>query len=1042
MGTVNDASGGVLADVVVSAKNIDTDVTRSTTTNQAGNYLFLGLGAGSYEVSASRSGFMTARRLGLVLRVSDEVRIDLSLTVGEARESVSVTAAAPLVQTESGTVSTVVNKQAIQELPNAGRQLQNLALIVPGVSGGWNLSTAANRYGKARENTEGAFNVNGARSRSNDYLFDGMPMLVQQYSVFNFEPSNEAVQEFAILSVIPPAEYGRTMGGQVNVVTRTGSHAFHGAGYEFFRNDVLNANDTLRKRGGLERGQVRHNQFGGSLGGPIWKQKHFFFVNTELLRNLEASSSRTVNVPTPAERSGSLNYTDSTGVRRVLDLSNQITSVSKKLLSLYPEPNTSLAGGNYTAGLAIGLHDYQYAARSDHHFSNLDVVTIRTAWNLNDQIYIIDLFGGPYIPGFPLPNPERTTNGTLGYSHVFGPQLLNETRIGVNRYGNILANGDQRNASEFGLPNGTNANGIPSISFAQGGLADLGGLDWYNRDQNETTVFASDIVSVLRASHSMKFGVEGTRHHFNTRGASNQRGSIFFDGSRNTLIPKTAANAEANVLADLMLGLPYQATITTGAFGRGYRQSSWAWFAQDSWRATRRLTLDYGLRYEYSAPYTEVNSKLSNVVPGLGLVTAKSSNWPGFYRPDRNNFGPRAGFAYDVTGKGRTVIRGGMAVLYETLLQASTVQQVENNAPFSAAAVTTAPTPFAKDSSPSQTLLNLRSSAQPSNSLAAVPLDLSNPYSTQFSFDVQQALSQSWLVELGYRATRGVRLPFNYNINQIPVDLLTAGQRSQIAALISLGADTAPVVDKLRPYPDFNSITLYTNSANSIYHSLQFKLERRFHAGLNLLAGYVWSKSIDNASDFGSGDSSEVVLDSLNLHAQRAVSSFDVPHRFTAAFNYLLPSARLGAWKSIFAGWQMNGVITAQSGQPFTPYTSQFDPYRNETFNRLDVVGDPNRNIASGYAYNPSVFTTPAVGTFGNSGRNIVRGGGYNSANLSLFRYFPLRESVRLQLRFEAENAFNHVNFQGPVTDHATAPGLFVAAAPPRIVQLGAKISF
>ncbi len=577
-------------------------------------------------------------------------------------------------------------------------------------------------------------------------------------------------------------------------------------------------------------------------------------------------------------------------------------------------------------------------------------------------------------------------------------------------------------------------------------MADLGGLPWYNREQNENTIVAADTFSLLRGSHNLKFGGEGDRHHFNTRGASNQRGTIFFDGSRNTLIPKTPANTEANVLADLMLGVPYQATITTGAFGRGYRQWAWAAFVQDSWRATRRLTLDYGVRYEYSAPYTEVNNKLSNVVPGVGLETPQSPGWIGLYRPDRNNFGPRIGFAYDVTGHGRTVVRtvvrGGFALLYETLLQASTVQQIENNAPFSAAAVTTSPTPFSKDASPSLTLLNLRAAAQLSKSLAAIPLDLRNPYSMQFSLDVQQALSRSWVVELGYRATRGVRLPFDYDINQVPLDLLTAAQRGQIASAIKSGADTAPVVDPLRPYPGFNSITLYTNSANSIYHSLQFKVERRFHAGLNLLAGYVWSKSIDNASDFGSGDSSEHVLDSRNLRAQRAVSSFDIPHRFTAAFNYLLPAPGLQSMRPLLSGWQVNGMITVQSGQPFTPYTSQFDPYTNQSFNRLNVVGDPNRNVPPGRAYNPAAFAIPAIGTFGVSGRNIVRGGGYNSANLSLFRNFALRESVRLQMRFEASNALNQVNFQGPITDQSTAPGVFVAAAPPRIVQLGAKISF
>jgi Carboxypeptidase regulatory-like domain/TonB-dependent Receptor Plug Domain/TonB dependent receptor len=1041
-GTVTDSSGAVLSGALVKAQDLDIGVSRSTLTNQSGVYLLLGLQAGNYEILASSPRFATAKRAGVVLRVNDEVRIDLSLTPGETRESVVVTESAGLVQTESSAASAVVNERAIQDLPNDGRQLQNLALIVPGVSAGWNLSTAANRYGKARENTEGAFNVNGARSRSNDFLFDGMPMNLRQYSVINFEPSNEAVQEFDVVSSTPPAEFGRTMGGQISVVTRAGSSHYHGAGYEFFRNDALNANDTLTKRAGLPRGEVRHHQFGGSLGGPIWKQKHFFFVNTELLRNLEASQSRTVNVPTDGERRGQIPYTDGAGAQRVLDLSSRITPVSARLMALYPQPNSSLPDGNYNAALAIGLHDYQYHVRTDHHFTECDIVTMRSSWNLNDQIYLIDLFGGPYIPGFTLPNPERTTNGTIGYTHVFGAQLMNEARLGVNRYGNILANGDQRNAANFGLPNGSSANGIPSISFAQGGLANLGGLSWYNREQDELTVYASDTVSLLRGAHSVKLGAEGSRYHFNTRGADNQRGTIFFDGSRNSLIPKTAVNAEANALTDLLLGLPYEATITVGQFGRGYREWAWAAFAQDSWRATRRLTLDYGVRYEYSAPWTEVNGKLSNFVPGLGLVSQQSPGWPGLYRPDRNNFGPRFGFAYDLTGKSRTVVRGGFGMLYETLLQASTVQQIENNAPYSAAAVTTAPTPFAQDNSPSRTLLDLRGSAEPSRSLAAIPLDLRNPYTMQFSLDAQQALGQGWVVELGYRATRGVRLPFDYDINQVPLDTLTAGQRSRIAAALGSPAGTAPVVDPLRPFPGFNSIALYTNSANSIYHSLQFKVERRFHAGLNLLAGYAWSKSIDNASDFGSGDASESVLDSRNLRAQRALSSFNVPHRLTASFNYVPPEPRVRALRQTLGGWQLNGVITIQSGQPFTPYTSQFDPYTNQSFNRLNVIGDPRQNAPAGHAYNPSAFALPAVGSFGASGRNIIVGDGYRGANLSLFRNFALRESVHLQIRLEAENSLNQVNYQGPITDQSTTPALFVATAPPRLVQLGAKISF
>jgi hypothetical protein len=1038
-GAVSDSSHGVIVGASVLIRNMNTGVVRTTTTNGSGVYQVLGLQAGSYDVEVSRPQFTSVHRRDIRLRVGEEVRIDATLPPGENREAIIVTESAPLVETETSRAATVVNQSAIQELPSDGRQLQNLALLSPGVDAGWNVSTAANRYGKARENTEGAFSVNGARSRSNDFILDGMPMNVRQYNVINFEPSDEAVQEFSVIAAIPSAEYGRTMGAKVNIATRAGSNAFHGAAYEFFRNDVLNANDTLSKRARLPRGKVRHNQFGASFGGPIWKQKHFFFVNTELLRNLEGSQTRTSFVPTAAQKSGMISYVDVSGESRTLDLSSRITPLSANLLKLYPNPNSTLAGGNYTAPLSIGLHDYQYHVRTDHHFTEKDVVTVRVSWNLNDQVYIIDVFGGPYIPGFTLPNPERTTNGTLGYLHTFSPVLVNEARIGVNRYGNNLANGDPRNASEFGIPNGTTANGIPSISFAQGGLAALGGLSWYNREQNELTTYAADSINVLHAAHSMKFGVDFSRYQFNTRGADNQRGSLFFDGTRNGLIPRTATNALANVLADLLLGLPSQASITIGQFGRGYRQGVYGLFAQDKWRATRRLTLDYGIRYEYGAPWTEVNGKLATFVPGIGIQTPATAGWIGLYRPDRNNFAPRAGFAYDVRGDSRTVIRSGFGMLYETMLQASTVQQIENNPPFSASATTYTPDAFSTNTSPSPTLLNLRNSATPSTSLAAVPSSLPNPYSLQFSFDVQHTLAKNWVLEVAYRGTRGVHLPVNYNINQVPLNRLTLAQRLGIAAAVGNSQGTVGVLNGLRPFPGLNSISLFDNAASSTYHALQTKLERRFSRGLNLLAAYTWSKSIDDATDFASGDPSEQVLDSYNRRAQRAVSSFDVPHRFNAAFNYLVSATR---WKAVLGGWQVNGLITIQSGQPFTPYTSQFDPYRNESFNRLLVIGDPNANVPRGLAYNPAAFALPAIGTFGNSGRNIVRGDGFRSTALSVFRIIDLTEHIRLQVRAEATNAFNQVNYQGPIVDQSTQPGAFVATAVPRTVQMGLKLSF
>lgn len=1042
-GTISDSTGGVLVGATVNARNLDTGVSRSTTTNEVGVFQLLDLQAGHYQVDASQNQFTTAELKDVVLRVGDQVRIDLNLSPATRREVVEVTEPVPLTQTETATSSTVVNERAIQDLPTDGRQLQNLALLTPGIDVGWNVSTAANRYGKARENTEGAFSVDGARSRSNNFLFDGMPMNLRQYSVINFEPSNEAVQEFMVASSVPPAEYGRTLGGQVNIVTRAGSDHYHGSVYEFFRNDVLNANDTFSRGAGHPRPTVRHNQFGGTFGGPIWKQKHFFFANVELLRNLEASETHTSFVPTADERRGLIPYLDANGNPQVLDISGQIKPISAKLVALYPLPNAPFSSkGNYTTPLPIRLNDYQFHIRTDHHLTSKDAVTVRTSWNLNDQVYLIDRFGGPFIPGFTLPNPERTANGTVGYFHTFSPAVVNEARFGINRYRNPLANGDPRNAADFGLPNGSNANGIPYISVSGGGLASLGGLQWYNRDQNELTVYESDTLSVLRGAHSFKFGGELSRYQFNTRGAYDERGALYFNGGQNTSISNKAdANALANTLTDLLLGLPYQATITTGQFGRGYREWAWALFAQDSWRISRRLNLNYGLRYDYNAPWTEVNGKLSNFVPGTGVTTSQTPGWDGLYHSDRGNFAPRLGFAYDVFGSGRTVVRGGFGILYETLLQASTVQQVENNAPFSASAITNHPTAFSPDpNTPNTTLLDLRNSAHPSRSLSAVPLNLHNPYSMQFNLDVQQAIGANWLIEVGYHGTRGVHLPVNYNINQVPLDSLTAAQRAEIATKIANNQDTTPIIDGFRPYPGFNSINLFADAASSTYHSLQLKVEHRFSHGLNLLAAYTFSKSIDDATDFASGDPSEQVLDSYNRRLQRAVSSFDVSHRFTAALSYQLPAPAL---KSVLGGWQINSIITVQSGQPFTPFTSQtFDRYRGESYNRLNLVGDPNRNVPHNLAYNPAAFSSPVEGTFGNSGRNIIRGDGFRSADLSLFRTFVIRERVKLQMRLEATNALNQVNYQGPVTDQNATPGAFVAAAAPRTLQLGAKIQF
>jgi len=416
-----------------------------------------------------------------------------------------------------------------------------------------------------------------------------------------------------------------------------------------------------------------------------------------------------------------------------------------------------------------------------------------------------------------------------------------------------------------------------------------------------------------------------------------------------------------------------------------------------------------------------------------------------FYEPDRNNFAPRIGVAYDLTGDGRTLLRAGFGMLYETLLQANSIEQVENNPPFSASAVTRQPAAFPEDGSPAPTLLDLRSAATPSRAIGAVATDgFSNPYTMQYNASVQRRLAGNWLAELSYAASRGVFLPVFRNVNQVPLGLLTSTQRDLVAADIAAGRDTTSTLASLRLFPQFDSINFSQNTAQSTYHSGQAKLEKRFGAGPMLLASYTYAKSIDNASDFGSGDPSEQVLNAFDLAAQRGPSSFDVQHRFSGAFTYDLPL--LSMWRSgprkLIDGWQLNGVITLQTGQPFTPFLSVFDPFRNEGFNRPNVVGDPTQNVPAGLAFNPAAFQAPAPGTFGDAGRNIVRGDGFQSFDLSIFKRTALTERVALELRGEFVNAFNQVNFQGPDVNLTSSPGAFRASAQPRIMQLGAKLVF
>ncbi|MBK7928333.1 MAG: hypothetical protein IPJ98_12820 [Bryobacterales bacterium] len=544
-------------------------------------------------------------------------------------------------------------------------------------------------------------------------------------------------------------------------------------------------------------------------------------MNTELLRIVEGVETRLTSVPTAEESRGVLAIQDAGGPRR-LDLSSH--------QSHEPQPAEPVPAPN-------------------------SVVTVRFSWNLNDQEYVINRFGGPFIPGFSLPNPEKTVNAGVGYTRTIGASMVNELRVGVNRYRNPLANGDPRSAEEFGIPNGSVANGIPSIEFRGGTLESLGGLAWFNRDQNETTYQVSDSLSVLVGGHSLKLGGTLLRQHMNTRGAYNQRGTVRFDGTRNTLVPRLAGNERAALLADFLPGLPSEAVITIGQFGRGFRQWNGSWFVQDSWRATARLTLNLGLRFDYTAPWTEVNREASNVTSqgrasdgGRGGVSRlvpcgrpynlRAAAWLCLRCGRTGRLWCAADSAFStrrccrplggVGGEQQRRFRRRRSRVRPCRLRAVDLPHAAGFGALSCA------------------VRSLRVRWADSGIRTRCSSKLGHPAQAGVELDAGDRLAAG---------ARGVRLPVYRNGNQVPLESLTAAQRGLIGAAASAGQDTTALLQPLRPYLQFDNITLSENIASSVYHSggAPYAAGPQRPAVRCLL--HV-RQSIDNASDFNSGDAS------------------------------------------------------------------------------------------------------------------------------------------------------------------------------------------
>lgn len=1070
-GRVTDDQALVIAGAPVTVRSDTTGLVTSTVTDAQGWYRLAFLPSGAYALSIEVPGFAPAEQRGLVLRVGEERRADVALTV--AGLETSITVAAPITDSGTGTLAAVLPEERIRNLPLNGRQLQELTLTAPGVSaaGGFR-SNAFNQFGLATstDGNAGAFSVNGAPSRSNGFFLDGVDINVPEQGVIAFPPLVEATREAEIQTSGFKAEYGRYSGSIINYVTKSGSNAWQGSAYEYFRNDAMDANDFFNTANGLPTTVLNLNQFGGSMGGPLQRNRHFVFGNYEANRLRQGTGPFASNVPTADQRSGRLAYTgfiDLNGNGRfdageptapaAVDVSSRLSPISRAIDDGFiPLPNASGAGANYIASGIERMTEDAFTVRTDSQLTSRDLLTARYLYDYQDQYYPFDIFFiSASLPAFPFPNPERRQSLAVSHTRTFASSMANELRFGLNRQSNPIISGTEIDPATIGLPNGAPQNeygrGLPIIRIS--GFGGAGGQPYTDNlgasTTNRTVYQLIDSLIVSHGSHALKVGFEGRHTQVDSSSYRTLRGSLTFNGGRNGLIdPAIPGNAPVAALADFLQGLPSQATISSANPTRRFRTTAFSAYVQDDWQAADRVSVNIGLRYEVDTPLTEADGLLGNLLPGVGNFVVGSAELPRLHRLDANNLAPRFGASYRLDESGRTVLRGGVGVYYDNGVLQDRFSTARTNGPFAITAVDNSPAPFPTDNSAATTFTRLLGSGQ-ATSAASIDTDYRTPLAVQYHAGVEREIAPSLVAEVSYVGRRAYHQSRPVNINQIvAVNSPAAGQSGLAVGSRPFADPTLPAGARFT-----NDVIQQQFNGRAIYHALQGRLERRLSKGSSFLVAYTGSRSRDNASGIGSG-ADDRPQDSYDLGAHWGLSNYDVPHRLVGSGTWSLPMgegrrflSKGGALGAIAGGWQVDGILTWQSGQPFTVTVGAFDPVLGISNKRPNQVSDPLADVPVGFAFNPAAFVAPPVGELGTVGRNTLRGDTYFNVDLALSRRIGLRgpgRSTAIQVRIEVFNLLNSVNFNFPVSVLSSgAFGRYVSnATAPRIIQLGARLQF
>ena len=1072
-GTVTDPSGAVVDSATVSARQSETALTRTTTTDHAGAYLLLDLPVGHYQLQVERSGFQTYLQQGITLDVNEAATVSVILKVGTGSDKVEVHADADLIENTVTSLGTVVSERELLDLPLNGRNFTQLGLLQPGVVP---LTPGLAEAGGSLRASQ-AYAVNGQRPESNNFLIDGANNFNGVDGGFVLKPPVDAVTEFRILTHNANAEFGNSLGSTTNVITRSGTNQFHGAVWEFFRNDVFDATNFFA----TETEPLKQNQFGASLGGPVRKDKTFLFGFYEGFRNHQGETQSST-VPSVAERSGDFSAACPEGFsfgfcnnpdHQLFNIflhkpypNNQLTDInplSAGLLSLFPLPNT---GTNLFTSTQIVTQNYdQGGIRLDHYLTSRDSLNFRYMINDGNQFNPIPTSGAS-VPGFPVGQDQRSQNFVAQETHTFNPALIGVVRFSYLR--NKFLYGERTNHT---TPASLGFGYSPSLDVATGppfiqvnGYTTVGDPITGPRNSYENAFDYSGSLSWVHGRHELKFGAGYQHLQINVLQGIATNGFFVF-------VPFPVV---PNAFASFMFGQPIFFLQGRGDFDRGIRGNSFNTYAQDTYRVSNRLTLNFGLRYELPFPYTEIKNRQTLFIPGrqstvvpdapAGLLYPGDHGVPAGLIPTfKKGFAPRLGFAWDPTGSAKWLVTSSYGIFYEPYYtgQGGPLQSPISAPPFLQTEQLSTPNfadPF--------------NGHPPVNGQFATPLTnltldakLPLPYAQDYDFNVQRSLGPNLLLQVGYVGTKGTKLPRFIEGNP---------------AIYIPGVSTPDNADQRRLYSGctladpptackFSSTGLIAGIANSTYNALEASLKKRFSHGLSFLASYTYSKAIDDASSFNMTGSAakpvagenDLAQNPFDLAAERGPSLFDARHRFVLSYQWSLPFFLQsgGVTQTLLGGWQLNGIVTAMSGTPLTVFDSTdvsdqggAPEITGFSANRPDVVSgqNPNSGPRTTSAWlNSAAFAqvipnpNSPVQQFGNAGRNIGVGPRFSDWDFSIFKNFRVTESKDIQFRAEFFNILNHPNFRLPDSDISSPTfNQIQAALPPRVVQLALKFLF